>query len=155
MAMLVEPLALATPIAAFNGGVVVEPDLTPVEERVLPAELVPQIVRLLERFGLDVWLYRGSDWLVRNPQVNGIYNLGSGQARTFEDLAKAVFAAAGREPQIEYGAMPPAIRDKYQYFTEAKMDRLRAAGYTAPMTPLEEGIGDYVGRFLSQPDHYR
>jgi Cof subfamily protein (haloacid dehalogenase superfamily) len=69
MAMLVEPLALATPIAAFNGGVVVEPDLTAIEERVLPAELVPQIVELLERFGLDVWLYRGSDWLVRNPDA--------------------------------------------------------------------------------------
>ncbi len=69
MSMLVEPLALATPIAAFNGGVVVEPDLTAIEERVLPAKLVPQIVRLLERFGLDVWLYRGSDWLVRSPDA--------------------------------------------------------------------------------------
>jgi ADP-L-glycero-D-manno-heptose 6-epimerase len=51
--------------------------------------------------------------------------------------------------------MPPAIRDKYQYFTEAKMDRLRAAGYAKPMTALEEGIGDYVGSYLSQPDPYR
>ena len=51
--------------------------------------------------------------------------------------------------------MPPAIRDKYQYFTEARMDRLREAGYARPLTGLEEGIGDYVGRFLSQPDPYR
>lgn len=94
-------------------------------------------------------------WLVANPQVNGVYNLGSGQARTFEDLARAVFAAAGKNAQIDYTPMPPAIRDKYQYFTEAKVERLRAAGYTAPFTPLEEGIADYVTRFLSQPDPYR
>jgi ADP-L-glycero-D-manno-heptose 6-epimerase len=94
-------------------------------------------------------------WLVANPQVNGVYNLGSGQARTFEDLARAVFAAAGREPQIDYIPMPPAIRDKYQYFTQARMDRLREAGYAAPFTGLDEGIGDYVKRYLSQPDPYR
>jgi len=94
-------------------------------------------------------------WLFENPQVNGIYNLGSGQARTFEDMARQVFEAAGKNAQIEYTPMPPAIRDKYQYFTEAKMERLAAAGYAKPLTPLEEGIGDYVGRFLSQPDSYR
>lgn len=95
------------------------------------------------------------EWLMRNPEVNGIYNLGSGQARTFEDMAKAVFKAAGREPAIAYTPMPPAIRDKYQYFTEAKMERLFQAGYPKPMTPLEEGIGDYVTRYLAQPDSYR
>ena len=94
-------------------------------------------------------------WLFENPQVNGIYNLGSGQARTFEELARQVFAAAGKNAQIEYTPMPPAIRDKYQYFTEAKMERLAGAGYAPPMTTLEEGIGDYVGHFLSQPDPYR
>jgi ADP-L-glycero-D-manno-heptose 6-epimerase len=94
-------------------------------------------------------------WLFDNPQVNGIYNLGSGTARTFEEMARQVFAAAGKNAQIEYGPMPPAIRDKYQYFTEAKMDRLTAAGYSAPLTPLEEGIGEYVTRYLSQPDPYR
>ncbi|WP_091739477.1 ADP-glyceromanno-heptose 6-epimerase [Phenylobacterium immobile] len=94
-------------------------------------------------------------WLIANEQVNGVFNLGSGEARTFADLAKAVFAAAGREPQIEYTAMPPAIRDKYQYFTLAPMERLRAAGYDRPMTSLEDGISDYVERYLSQPDHYR
>lgn len=94
-------------------------------------------------------------WLLDNPEVNGIYNLGSGHARTFEDMARQVFAAAGKDAQIEYTPMPPAIRDKYQYFTEAKMERLAAAGYARPLTPLEEGIGDYVGRYLSQPDPYR
>ncbi|MDP3748157.1 MAG: ADP-glyceromanno-heptose 6-epimerase [Phenylobacterium sp.] len=94
-------------------------------------------------------------WLANSEQVNGIYNLGSGHARTFEDMARAVFAAAGRTPQIEYTPMPPAIRDKYQYFTQAKMERLRAAGYNQPMTALEDGVGEYVTRYLSQPDPYR
>jgi len=94
-------------------------------------------------------------WLLENPQVNGIYNLGSGQARSFADMAQAVFKAAGREPAIDYTPMPPAIRDKYQYFTEARMDRLRAAGYTAPMTALEAGITDYVTGYLAGPDPYR
>jgi ADP-L-glycero-D-manno-heptose 6-epimerase len=94
-------------------------------------------------------------WLVANPQVSGIYNLGSGRARSFEDMARAVFDAAGRPVQIEYSSMPPAIRDKYQYFTEARMDRLQAAGYAQPFTPLEEGIADYVKGYLTQPDPYR
>jgi ADP-L-glycero-D-manno-heptose 6-epimerase len=96
-----------------------------------------------------------TQWLMENPEVSGIYNLGSGQARSFADMAGAVFKAAGRTPVIDYTPMPPAIRDKYQYFTEAKMDRLRAAGYAAPMTTLEDGIADYVGGYLSQPDPYR
>jgi ADP-L-glycero-D-manno-heptose 6-epimerase len=94
-------------------------------------------------------------WLLDNPEVSGIFNLGSGTARTFEDVARNVFEAAGKTPQIEYTPMPPAIRDKYQYFTEARMNRLFAAGYPAQMTPLEAGIGDYVGTYLSQPDPYR
>ena len=94
-------------------------------------------------------------WLLDNPQVSGIYNLGSGQARSFDEMARQVFQAAGKAPQIEYTPMPPAIRDKYQYFTQARMDRLLSAGYAAPLTTLEDGIGDYVGRFLSQPDPYR
>lgn len=94
-------------------------------------------------------------WLLDSPQVSGIFNLGSGAARTFEDMARNVFEAAGKNAQIEYTPMPPAIRDKYQYFTEARMDRLFEAGYPGQMTSLEEGIGDYVGRYLSQPDPYR
>jgi ADP-L-glycero-D-manno-heptose 6-epimerase len=95
------------------------------------------------------------DWLVKTPEVNGIFNLGSGEARSFEEMARAVFAAAGQEAAIDYTPMPPAIREKYQYFTKARMDRLRAAGYAAPFTRLEEGIADYVGAYLSQPDPYR
>ncbi len=94
-------------------------------------------------------------WLYETPEVNGIYNLGSGQARSFADLAGQVFAAAGKPQQIEYTPMPPAIRDKYQYFTEARMDRLRSAGYKNALTTLEDGITDYVGGFLSQADPYR
>jgi ADP-L-glycero-D-manno-heptose 6-epimerase len=94
-------------------------------------------------------------WLSKNEQVNGIYNLGSGTARTFEDMAKAVFAAAGKPARIEYTPMPPQIRDKYQYFTQAHMERLRGAGYNQPMTGLEDGIADYVQTYLSRPDPYR
>jgi ADP-L-glycero-D-manno-heptose 6-epimerase len=96
-----------------------------------------------------------AEWLLANPQVNGVYNLGSGRARSFADLAAAVFSAAARAPAIDYIAMPHDIRDKYQYFTEADMSRLQAAGYSKPMTPLEEGVGDYVAAYLSQPDPYR
>ena len=94
-------------------------------------------------------------WLANSEQVNGVYTLRSGKARTFEDMAKAVFAAAGKPAKIEYTPMPPAIRDKYQYFTQAKMDRLKAAGFNQPMTPLEDGITDYIQNYLSQPDPYR
>jgi ADP-L-glycero-D-manno-heptose 6-epimerase len=95
------------------------------------------------------------EWLTRSPGVNGIFNLGSGQARSFEDMARAMFAAAGKTAQIDYSPMPPAIRDKYQYYTQAHMERLLQAGYNQPFTSLEDGIGDYVKRYLSQPDHYR
>lgn len=94
-------------------------------------------------------------WLHRNEGVNGIFNLGSGKARTFREMAEAVFEAAGRAPLIDYMDMPPAIRDKYQYFTEAKMDRLRAAGYPGQFTSLEDGIADYVKGYLATPDPYR
>jgi ADP-L-glycero-D-manno-heptose 6-epimerase len=93
-------------------------------------------------------------WLLSKPDVNGIYNLGSGRARTFEDLAKAVFAAAGQAPNIEYFDMPEALRDRYQYFTQADMSRLTAAGYAKPFTALEDGVSDYVRRFLGADDPY-
>ena len=94
-------------------------------------------------------------WLLASPGVNGVFNLGSGQARSFADLAQAVFAAAGRPARIEYFDMPEALRDRYQYFPQARLDRLRAAGYAAAFTPLEQGIEDYVRGYLSQPDPYR
>jgi len=94
-------------------------------------------------------------WLYGQPATNGLFNCGTGQARSFEDLALAVFAAAGKESKIAYIDMPAEIRDRYQYFTEAKMERLRAAGYTKPFTPLEEGVARYVRDFLAADDPYR
>ncbi|MGE5147204.1 MAG: ADP-glyceromanno-heptose 6-epimerase [Candidatus Eiseniibacteriota bacterium] len=93
-------------------------------------------------------------WLYDNEEVSGLFNLGSGKARTFADLAKATFHALGKEPTIEYIDMPPTLRAKYQYFTEAKMDRLRAAGYTKPFTTLEDGVGHYVRDYLATADPY-
>ena len=94
-------------------------------------------------------------WLKDHPEVNGLYNLGSGKARTFADLAVAVYRANNREPKIRYVDTPPAIREKYQYFTEAAMARLRAAGYRKPMTELEDGVRHYVHDFLATPSPYR
>ncbi|MBD3818022.1 MAG: ADP-glyceromanno-heptose 6-epimerase [Brevundimonas diminuta] len=94
-------------------------------------------------------------WLLENEAVSGVFNAGSGQARSFADLARATFAAAGKEPAIAYIDMPEAIRDRYQYFTEASMDRIRALGYGGQSTPLEEGVRRYVQDFLAQPDPYR
>ncbi len=94
-------------------------------------------------------------WLLANPSVNGIYNLGTGQAGSFADLAAAVFAALDREPRITYVDMPPESRDRYQYFTEADMGRLREAGYQAEFTPLDEGISRYVRDYLNTADPYR
>ncbi len=79
---------------------------------------------------------------------NGIYNLGSGKARTFLDLAKATFKALGKEPNIEFIDTPIDIRDKYQYFTEANMNKLIAQGYKKPFTSLEDGVNDYVTNYL-------
>lgn len=95
------------------------------------------------------------DWLLCAPEVSGIFNAGSGQARSFLDLANATFAAAGKDPAVTYIDMPEVIRDRYQYFTEAKMDRIRAMGFGGQSTPLEEGVRRYVQSFLSQPDPYR
>ncbi|MBV8682857.1 MAG: ADP-glyceromanno-heptose 6-epimerase [Caulobacteraceae bacterium] len=94
-------------------------------------------------------------WLARSGGPSGVFNLGSGKARTFEDLARAVFAAAGKEARIEFIDMPAALRGKYQYFTEARMDRLRAAGWNSPPTELEAAVGDYVSGFLATDDPYR
>jgi ADP-L-glycero-D-manno-heptose 6-epimerase len=86
--------------------------------------------------------------LAANPSANGIFNIGSGEARTWNNLARAVFAALGREPRIEYIEMPEVIRDKYQYFTQANIGKLRAAGYDRPITSLEDAVRDYVVNYL-------
>ena len=79
-------------------------------------------------------------WLLKNPNVSGLFNVGTGQARTFYDLAKATWTAMGKEPKIGFKEMPETLRDKYQYYTQADLSNLRAKGYNKPMTPLEEGI---------------
>ncbi|BDD03330.1 ADP-glyceromanno-heptose 6-epimerase [Aureibacter tunicatorum] len=89
-----------------------------------------------------------SMWLMRNRKNSGIYNIGTGQARTFLDLVKATFKALDKEENISFIDTPEDIRDKYQYFTEAKMDRLREAGYDQPFTSLEDGVKDYVQNYL-------
>ena len=93
-------------------------------------------------------------WLMEHTITSGLYNLGTGKARTFEDLVKATFAGIGKEPAIEYIDIPEDIRDKYQYFTEADMSKLRNAGYRDSFYTLEEGVGDYVKNFLSLRKYY-
>jgi ADP-L-glycero-D-manno-heptose 6-epimerase len=89
------------------------------------------------------------DFLLKNPSVNGIYNVGTGHARTWNDVARALFLAVGKPVNIEYVPMPEVLRDKYQYFTEADMSRLRKAGYTKTFTSLEDSVKDYAGYLKS------
>jgi ADP-L-glycero-D-manno-heptose 6-epimerase len=94
-------------------------------------------------------------WLLDNPAVNGLFNVGSGAARSFLDMARAIFAALGREPSIEFVEMPEGMRDRYQYFTQAEIGRLRNAGFTRPFATLEDGVADYVTNTLMAPFPYR
>ena len=94
-------------------------------------------------------------WLLDNPGVSGLFNCGTGKARSFADLANAVFVALGRKPKIEYAPMPEPLRAKYQYFTEARMNRIRAAGYAKPFVTLEEGVLRYVRGYLTAADPHR
>ena len=93
-------------------------------------------------------------WLWRQGRDSGIYNIGSGEARSFLDLINALGTACGRAPNIEFVDIPPEIRPNYQYFTEAKLTRLRQAGYNAPFTPLEAAVTDLVTHHLAQSDPY-
>ena len=88
-------------------------------------------------------------FLMHHRKNSGIYNLGSGKARTFLDLTKSVFKAMGRKEDIEFVDTPVDIRDKYQYFTEANMAKLKKIGYSRPFTSLEEGVRDYVQGYLT------
>lgn len=87
-------------------------------------------------------------FLMETRKHSGIYNLGTGTARTFLDLTKATFKAMGKTESIQFVDTPEDIRDKYQYFTEANMSKLRAIGFTKPFYTLEEGVADYVGNYL-------
>lgn len=93
-------------------------------------------------------------FLMHHRKNSGIYNLGSGKARTFVDLAKATFAATGVEENIEFIDTPADIRDKYQYFTEANMEKLKSIGYNIPFHTLEEGVEDYVKNYLLPNKYY-
>jgi len=100
-------------------------------------------------------LCRVNHWLMhQQPSPNGLYNLGTGESRTFYDLASSTFTAMGHELNISYIDTPADIRDKYQYFTEANMSKLRAAGYTLPFTSLEDGIEDYVKNYLVPGNYF-
>jgi len=92
-------------------------------------------------------------FLMRHRQHSGIYNLGSGKARTFLDLTRAVFDALSKEENISFVDTPEDIREKYQYFTEANMSKLKSIGYSEPFHNLEEGVSDYVRHYL-EPDRY-
>ncbi|MBQ1456249.1 MAG: ADP-glyceromanno-heptose 6-epimerase [Thermoguttaceae bacterium] len=93
-------------------------------------------------------------FFLENPGICGLFNVGSGRARTFRDLAAACQKAAGQEERIQYIEMPESLRPQYQYHTRADLTKLRAAGYTAPMTPLEDGVRKYVRGFLAREDCY-
>ena len=93
-------------------------------------------------------------WLMEHQPASAIYNLGTGQARSFNDLVKSTFAGLDMQPSIEYIDMPADIRDKYQYFTEANMDKLRKAGYKDEFYSLEKGVGDYVRNYLAKNEFY-
>lgn len=93
-------------------------------------------------------------WLLKNDRVSGLFNLGTGTARSYADLARAVCRAANAEPRFELVPMPANLMGRYQSFTEADMTRLRAAGYMAPFTGLEAGIERYVRDYLAQSDPY-
>lgn len=89
-----------------------------------------------------------------NDVASGLYNLGTGKARSFEDLAKATFSGLDKEAKIEFIPMPEDIRDKYQYFTEANMQKLKDAGYSDSFYSLEEGVNDYVRNYLAKGNFY-
>jgi len=93
-------------------------------------------------------------WLFNNRDVNGIFNLGTGKARTWNDLINAVFDAMGLKSNIEYIEMPEALRNQYQYFTEAEMSKLRDAGCPVEFSSLEDSVHDYVCNYLQKPDPY-
>ena len=93
-------------------------------------------------------------WLMHHRKNSGLYNLGSGQARSFLDLVEAVFVTMDRDKKISFIDTPIDIRDKYQYFTEAKMEKLKSIGYPHTFTTLESGIHDYISNYLKNNKRY-
>jgi ADP-L-glycero-D-manno-heptose 6-epimerase len=94
-------------------------------------------------------------WLLATPSVSGLFNVGTGKARSFRDLMLSAYAALGAKANISYVDMPESIRGSYQYFTQSDIDRLTAAGYNGGFTGLEDAVLTYVSGFLNQPDRFR
>jgi ADP-L-glycero-D-manno-heptose 6-epimerase len=94
-------------------------------------------------------------WLLATPSVSGLFNVGTGTARSFRDLMLSAYAALGAKPNIQYIDMPEQIRGSYQYFTQSEVDRLRHAGYNGGFTTLEDAVDSYVKGFLDRPDRFR
>lgn len=93
-------------------------------------------------------------WFWQNQKVGGIYNLGTGNAETWNELALSLFEALNMKPNIEYIEMPESIRNQYQYWTQADLKKLRSAGFNKPFRPLREGVRDYVREHLEKADPY-
>ena len=93
-------------------------------------------------------------FLYEHPKINGIFNCGTGKARTFEDLAKAVFSAMDKPENIEYVDMPTELREKYQYFTQADINKIRKIGYSKRFASLEDAVSDYIKNYLMTEDKY-
>lgn len=96
-----------------------------------------------------------TQWLLDSPNVNGIFNVGTGKARSFREMIEAMYAALKRTPNIDYVEMPDTIRNAYQYFTQGSVENLRRAGYNAGFTPLEDAVSVYVNDYLNSDDRYR
>jgi ADP-L-glycero-D-manno-heptose 6-epimerase len=94
-------------------------------------------------------------WLLATPSISGLFNVGTGTARSFRDLILAAYAALAAKPNIEYVDMPEAIRGSYQYFTQSDVDRLQGAGYNGGFTALEDAVETYVKSFLDRLDRFR
>jgi ADP-L-glycero-D-manno-heptose 6-epimerase len=94
-------------------------------------------------------------WLAARPQISGIFNLGTGVARSFVDLVRAIGSALDKPVNIDFIDMPESIRANYQYFTEAQMNKLKHAGYADAFYSLEDGVADYVRQYLMRSDIYR
>ncbi|RAP38156.1 ADP-glyceromanno-heptose 6-epimerase [Candidatus Marinamargulisbacteria bacterium SCGC AAA071-K20] len=93
-------------------------------------------------------------WLYKNPKISGLFNVGTGSARTWNDLANALFLAMDIPPSIEYIEMPDSLKNQYQYYTEATMAKLRSVGYKKPFTSLEHAVKDYVQKYMSTPSKH-
>lgn len=94
-------------------------------------------------------------WLAQHSEISGLFNVGTGHARTYADVLRAVYAAVDEKPEMDFMDLPAEIKGHYQYFTQADVQKLRTAGYTKPFTSLEDGVAKYVTEYLEAPDPYR